>query len=78
MKLKAYNFSCGAVEKVIIKDDNLFITYSELYKEHGSYHARIFVRVKNSSSVDRIVWEVFDSLKDARNFLKNHDTKKIA
>jgi hypothetical protein len=78
MRLKAYDFSCGAVEKIIINEKHLFITYGEIYKEHGIYHARIFTRVKNSSSVDRIAWESFTCLREARKFLKNHDIKKIA
>lgn len=67
-QLTAYQLSCGYVQKTILKSCHLFETTLELYKEHGHYHVRSFRLVNNSSSAERLTWEVFDSLKDARNF----------
>ena len=67
-KLTAYELCCGGVQTRTISECELFISYIELYKENSTYHVRAFKRVKGSSSVDRLAWENFDKLTDAREY----------
>jgi hypothetical protein len=67
--ISSYALACGSVQSVIISEDDLFQVYGELYKEHNTYHVRAFKRVKHSSSSQRLVWESFDTVKEARKFL---------
>lgn len=66
--LTAYQLACGNVQKIILEQDDLFLTDMELYKEHNAFHIRCFKKVKNSSSCDHISWEVFDKLTEARYY----------
>jgi hypothetical protein len=73
MQATKYALCCGAVQRVTVKECPLFITYVELYQEHSHFHVRAFQRVKGSSSVDRLAWNVFESneLTKARQNFKN-------
>lgn len=71
MQLSAYQLSCGHVQQKQLRTCYSFETKIELYKEHGHYHVRAFNYIKGSSSCDKIAWEVFDTLKDARKYFKS-------
>ena len=69
-----YAFICGHVERVKVKEDNLFSYEVELYKEAGCnvYQIRGFKYVKGLSSCDRLFWESVDTnMKDAIKMFKN-------
>lgn len=68
--LTAYQLRCGYVQTSTINIDHLFQFRGQIYAEHNSYHVRFFKEVKNSSSCDRLCWEVFDKVSDARLFFK--------
>jgi hypothetical protein len=73
MKGEAYFLKCGHVKTKILFTDHLFNVKLELYHEHNAYHVRMFKNVVNSSSCDRIAWEVLPTLKEANkvfNLLK--------
>lgn len=65
-KLSVYQLKCGYVQV-----EEVFLTCYhwvklELYNEHNCYHVRAFNSVKGSSISNKLAWDCFDSVKDAR------------
>lgn len=73
--LKAYDLSCGKVQKENINVTYLYYVTIELYKEHNVYHVRAFNHFRGSSVSDRLAWDTYNKVKDARKRYK--ELKKI-
>jgi hypothetical protein len=58
-RLTAYAFACGYLEQTERKSRRV-----QLYHEHGTYHVRGF----DFAQHERICWECFDSLTQARRY----------
>jgi hypothetical protein len=66
--LSLYSFLCGYVQRE--EKNNM---RKELFLEHSMFHVKVY-RLKDGLFSDVIVWNVFDSLTDAR---KNYKSLKI-
>lgn len=66
----AKEFNHGVNYYASLESDHLFSKRLQIYKEHNVYHVRVFHCVNNSPSSTRLIWQVFETLKDVKQFIK--------
>jgi hypothetical protein len=78
-RLTAYSFACGYIEQrstnhAEFRDNDL---YTELYMEHSAYHVRQFDRRNPTRTPMMTLWEVFDTLSEARSLFNRQKGRLV-